>query len=84
MGIQVAGVREAAKEHHGGQWSPYVVNGGTCMVIAGKDYCVVGADTRMSLGYNIMSREQPKCIRLYAHTLLPYNSNVYLALTSVF
>lgn len=30
------------------------------MAIAGKGYCILGADTRMSLGYSIMSRSQPK------------------------
>ncbi|KAG5055098.1 hypothetical protein GLYMA_03G134000v4 [Glycine max] len=27
-------------------WSPYDNNGGSCVAIAGADYCVITADTR--------------------------------------
>merc|ERR1711943_169683 len=46
------------------QFSAYEYNGGTCVAVAGDDYCIVAADTRLSRGYSILSRQCPKVTQL--------------------
>ncbi|KYR02291.1 proteasome subunit beta type 1 [Tieghemostelium lacteum] len=48
-----------------GRFEPYVDNGGTVLSVAGKDYCVVAGDTRMSDGgYGIQTRKYTKIFQL--------------------
>merc|ERR1719359_825388 len=46
------------------RWSPYQDNGGTCLAVAGKDYIVCAADTRLSEGYRIHTRDCSKATQL--------------------
>eukprot|EP00850_Spirogloea_muscicola_P001124 SM000004S14994 [mRNA] locus=s4:644972:647091:- [translate_table: standard] len=51
-------------------WSPYDNNGGTCVAIAGADYAVVAADTRMSTGFSILTRSDSKIYQLSDKAIL--------------
>ncbi|EDW94820.1 proteasome subunit beta type-1 [Drosophila teissieri] len=60
---QVPGMKHA-------DFSPYESNGGSIVAIAGDDFAVIAADTRLSSGYNIHSRTQSKLFKLSPQTVL--------------
>ncbi|GLC47040.1 Proteasome subunit beta type-1 [Pleodorina starrii] len=45
-------------------WSPYDDNGGTVVAVAGEDYCIVAASTRMSTGFSILTRDASMLLQL--------------------
>jgi len=54
-------------QHH---FSPYTLNGGTILAIAGEDFSVVASDMRLSEGFMIHSRECQKTYKLTGKTVL--------------
>lgn len=51
-------------------WSPYAMNGGTVLALAGDDFSVIASDTRLSEGFQIYSREYPKTYSLSGDLVL--------------
>ncbi|KAG5888405.1 hypothetical protein JTB14_032095 [Gonioctena quinquepunctata] len=51
-------------------FSPYADNGGSVVAIAGDDFVVLGADTRLSAGFSIYTRDQNKLFPLSGTTVL--------------
>jgi len=54
-------------QHH---FSPYDFNGGTVLAIAGEDYSLIATDTRLSQGFSIHSRDNPKTYQLTDNSVL--------------
>lgn len=58
---------QGAKKH---RFNPYSDNGGSVLAISGDEFCVIGADTRLSSGYQINTRNQEKLFQLSDKTIL--------------
>jgi 20S proteasome subunit beta 6 len=52
-------------QHH---FNPYSSNGGSIIGVAGEDFCIVASDTRLSEGYNILTRTSPHLYPVNAKT----------------
>lgn len=55
---------------NGAGFEPYANNGGTVVAVAGRDYCIIAADSRLSDGYTILSRNVSRVHRLSGDTHL--------------
>jgi len=51
-------------------FSPYADNGGSIVAVGGKGYVIIASDTRLSSGYSILTRDQPKLFQLTNQTIL--------------
>ncbi|KAG6800465.1 proteasome subunit beta type-1 [Apis mellifera caucasica] len=51
-------------------FNPYADNGGSVIALAGDNFCVIAADTRLSTGFSIYTREQQKLFPLSSKTVL--------------
>ncbi|KAJ2794423.1 Proteasome subunit beta type-6 [Coemansia guatemalensis] len=67
---QLEPTQAPVERHSHNQWNPYVDNGGTSLIIAGKDFVLVASDARQSVGYNINTRYDPKAYELSNKTVL--------------
>lgn len=51
-------------------WSPYDSNGGTVLAVAGADYCVAAATTRLSTGLSVLTRDSSCITRISDHCVI--------------
>lgn len=67
MKFFIAVINMGVKTHG---FSPYTDNGGTVVSITGADYAIIASETRLSQGYQIYTRDQPKLFQLTPKTIL--------------
>lgn len=70
LGTPSTAVQSQSVPHQHPSWSPYDDNGGTAVAVAGSDYCIIAASTRLSSGYSILTRESSKVIQLSEKVVL--------------
>ncbi|CAM9111636.1 unnamed protein product [Pylaiella littoralis] len=63
-----SGLEESRR--NGAGFEPYANNGGTVVAVAGRDFCIIAADSRLSDGYTILSRNVSRVHRLSGDTHL--------------
>lgn len=75
-------ITELNKEHKE-QYNPYVNNNGSVLGFKGKDYILLASDTRLSVGYSILSRDSRKLFQLTDHVFLA-SSGMYADMTNLY
>ncbi|CAM9934577.1 unnamed protein product [Scytosiphon promiscuus] len=68
--LMQAPARMEEYRRNGAGFEPYANNGGTVVAVAGRDYCIIAADSRLSDGYTILSRDVTRVHRLSGDTHL--------------
>jgi len=63
----IGSLTESPVQHH---FSPYADNGGSIVAIGGPGFAVIASDTRLSAGFAIYTRDQPKLYGLNDWTTL--------------
>ncbi|XP_014218883.1 proteasome subunit beta type-1-like [Copidosoma floridanum] len=58
---------QVPRQHH---FSPYANNGGSVVALSGDDFSLIAADTRLSTGFSIYTRDQEKLFTLSPNTVL--------------
>jgi len=52
------------------RWSPYDLNGGTCLAIGGEGYCIVAASTRLSTGFSILTSDKSMVLEVNSKCMI--------------
>jgi 20S proteasome subunit beta 6 len=65
------------------QYNPYVNNNGSVIALKGKDYIMIAADSRLSVGYSILSRDAQKIFKLTDSVYLA-SSGMYADMTNLY
>ncbi|CAH1786130.1 unnamed protein product [Owenia fusiformis] len=74
ISVNIGQMDTVEEYQHGGPkqayFNPYAFNGGTVLAVAGEDFSVVASDTRLSEGFSIFTRDNPKTYNLTSNTVL--------------
>ena len=81
--INNLGKKEESNNKECGQYNPYMNNEGSVMGFKGKDYIILTGDTRLSMGYSILSRDSSKIFKLTEKVFLA-SSGMYADVISLY
>lgn len=61
---------ETGDQYNKTYFNPYVNNGGTILAIAGENFAIIGADSRLSKENSILTRNQKKLFPLSKYAVM--------------